>query len=467
MPNNTNDANTNPHLTRRDALKLAGLTAATAAGMTAAQADAAGAKNPSHKPPKLAAPPKAPYADKPIENVRVGFVGVGGMGSAHVRNLLRIKGVQLSAACDIRPSRVKWAQSAAKKAGQPIPTGYSKGPTDFVRMCETEDLDLVYTATPWRWHAPVMLAAMKNGKHAATEVPATTSVEECWQLVEAAEKYKRHCVMMENCCYPRDIMMVLNMVRKGLLGDIVNGMGAYNHDLRGVKFSPRGEGLWRRDWSVSSNGNLYPTHGLGPIAQCMNISRGDRFKYLVSMSSPAVGLAQYQKKRNFKPSDPRSKETYALGDVNTSLIKTELGKTITLVHDTNLPRPYTRYDLIQGTKGIYQGFPSQIHIEGRTKGHGWEKIDKYMKEFEHPLWKNRADKARGAGHGGMDYMEDWRLIRCLQKGTPTDTDVYEAADWSVIFELTMQSVANGSAPINFPDFTRGAWKTRPQLGIVW
>ena len=463
MANIAKNEESNTQFSRRDALKLAGFGAAAAAVL----AGSGQAKNSSSKPPKLGPPPKAPYADKPIENVRVGFVGIGGMGSAHVRNLLRIKGVQLKAACDIRPGRVAWAQQAAVKAGQPKPAGYSKGDRDFVRMCETEDLDLVYTATPWRWHTPVLVAAMKNGKHAATEVPAATSVEECWQLVENAEKHKRHCLMMENCCYPREAMMVLNMVRKGLLGEIVNGMGAYNHDLRGIKFSSSGEGLWRRAWAVSSNGNLYPTHGLGPIAQCMNISRGDRFKYIVSMSSPAIGLAEYQKKRKFKANDPRSKETYKLGDVNTSLIKTEKGKTITLVHDTNLPRPYTRYDLIQGTKGIYQGFPSQIHIEGKSKGHGWEKIDKYMAEYEHPLWKNRADKARGAGHGGMDYMEDWRLIRCLQQGKPTDTDVYEASDWSVIFALSMQSVAGGSAPVDFPDFTRGAWKTRPQLGIVW
>ena len=465
MANVTSNAESNPQFGRRDALKLAGFGAAAAAVF--AGADRTDAASPASKRPKLGPPPKAPYADKPIETVRVGFVGIGGMGSAHVRNLLRIKGVQLKAACDIRRGRVEWAQAAAVNAGQAKPAGYSRGERDFVRMCKNEDLDLVYTATPWRWHVPVCVSAMQNGKHAATEVPAATSVEECWQLVENAEKHRRHCVMMENCCYPRDAMTVLNMVRKGLLGEIVNGMGAYNHDLRGVKFSSGGEGLWRRAWSVSSNGNLYPTHGLGPIAQCMNISRGDRFKYLVSMSSPAIGLAEYAKKRKFGADDPRSKETYALGDVNTSLIKTEKGKTITLVHDTNLPRPYTRYDLIQGTKGIYQGFPSQIHIEGKSKHHSWDKLDRYLAEYEHPLWKNRADKARGAGHGGMDYMEDWRLIRCLQQGKPTDTDVYEAADWSVIFALSIQSVAGGSAPVEFPDFTRGAWKTRPQLGIVW
>ena len=272
--------------------------------------------------------------------------------------------------------------------------------------------------------------------------------------------------MMENCCYPRPAMMVLNMVRKGLFGDVVHGKGAYCHDLRGLTFAAGGEGLWRPAWSIKANGNVYPTHGLGPIAQCMNISRGDRFEYLVSMSSPAVGLHQYAVRR-FGADNPRAKQKFAMGDVNCSLIKTAKGKTVTLYHDTNLPRPYTRYDVIQGTKAIYQGFPDKIHIEGKSRGHGWEDIDKYMKEYDHPLWKNRQDKARGAGHGGMDYMEDWRLIQCLRKGEPTDYDVYEAAEWSAIFELSIRSVANRSQPVDFPDFTRGRWKTRPQLGIVW
>jgi predicted dehydrogenase len=208
------------------------------------------------------------------------------MGSTHVQNYLNIDGVQVKAICDIVPAKVERAQKWVVAAGQPKPTGYSNGPTDFVRMCETEELDLVMTATPWEWHVPVCVAAMKNGKHAVTEVPAAMSLEDGWQLVETAEKYAKHCQMMENCCYDRIELMTLNLVRKGVLGEVVHAEAGYLHDLREVKFSKDGEGLWRRAWAQKLNGNLYPTHGLGPVAQCMNINRGDAFDFLVSMSGP-------------------------------------------------------------------------------------------------------------------------------------------------------------------------------------
>ncbi len=414
---------------------------------------------------RLGPAPAEPFAAPRLDRVRVGFVGVGGMGSAHVRNFLRIEGVEVRAVCDIVEKKVARIQDWTEKAGQPRPTGYSRGETDFERMCGEEDLDLVFTATPWRWHVPVCMAAMKAGKHAATEVPAAVTLDECWQLVESAEKLEKHCVMMENCCYGRTEMMVLNMVRQGLLGEVLHGEAGYLHDLRGVKFSPRGEGLWRRAHSIARNANLYPTHGLGPVAQCMNINRGDRFDYLVSMSGPARGLHQYAVKK-FGADDKRAREKYALGDVNVTLIQTVKGLTIYLVHDTNLPRPYSRINLVQGTRGIFSGYPDQIHIEGRTKGHAWEPIENYRKEFQHPLWTAEGRNARGAGHGGMDYLEDFRLIQCLREGTPTDMDVYDAASWSVITDLTEQSVASRSRSVDVPDFTRGRWKTRPPLGIV-
>ena len=414
---------------------------------------------------RLGPAPMEPFAAPPMDPVRIGYVGVGGMGSNHVKNLLRIEGVEIRAVCDIVEEKVKRVQSWVVKAGQPKPAGYSRGEYDFKRMCEQEDLDLVYTATPWRWHVPVCVAAMENGKHAATEVPAAVTVDECWQLVETAEKLKKHCVMMENCCYGRSEMMVLNMVRKGVLGELVHAEAGYLHDLRGVKFSTDGEGLWRRAHSVNRNGNLYPTHGLGPVAQCMNINRGDRFDYVVSMSSNSRGLQLYAAE-HLAADDPRRKETYILGDVNVSLIRTVNGLTITLGHDCNLPRPYSRVNLVQGTKGIVQGYPDKIHIEGRSPKHQWEPLMKYAKEYEHPLWKTTGNEARGAGHGGMDFIEDYRLIQCLREGIPTDMDVYDAAAWSVVSELSERSVANRSRAIDFPDFTRGRWKTNPPLGIV-
>lgn len=401
----------------------------------------------------------------PIDPVRIGFVGVGDMGSAHVRNFLEIEGVEIKAVCDIVESKVERIQKWVEETGQPKPAGYSRGEYDFKQMCAEEELDLVFTATPWRWHVPVCLAAMENGKHAATEVPAAVTLDECWQLVETAEKTGLHCVMMENCCYDRIELAVLNMVRKGMLGEIVHAECGYLHDLRALKFSKKGEGLWRTEHSIKRNGNLYPTHGLGPVAQCMNINRGDQFDFLVSMSSKSIGLNAFAAE-TFGPDHPYTNQKYALGDVNTSLIRTKNERTIMLIHDCNLPRPYTRINLVQGTKGIVRKWPHRAYIEGRSPQHKWEPFENYWEEFEHPLWKSLTEKSKGKGHGGMDYIEDYRLIRCLRSGMPLDMDVYDAAAWSVVSELTERSVAKKSRPVDFPDFTRGKWKTNPRLGIV-
>ena len=446
---------------RRDFVKL-GAVAAAGLGAVLGNTD-----SPTHAAVKknLGPAPDQFFAAPPMETVRVGFVGVGGMGSSHCRNLLKLKGVQLKAVCDIVPSKARHIQKLAVEAGQPKPTAYTKGEYDFVRMCEEEDLDLVYTATPWQWHVPVCVAAMKNGKHAATEVPATVRLEECWEMVETAEKYKKHCVMQENCCYNRPEMMILNMVRQGLLGELVHAECGYLHDLRDIKFSKGGEGLWRREFAKDHNGNLYPTHGLGPVAQCMNINRGDQFEYLVSMSSKSRGLQLWQEE-HLKKDDPRRNEKYLLGDVNTTLIKTVNGCTIKVVHDCNLPRPYSRINLIQGTRGIVKGYPDRAYIEGKTEGHDYEPLDRYKEEYDHPIWRANEEQALGAGHGGMDYIEDFRLIECLRKGLPTDQNVYDAAAWSAICELSEMSVAGRSKPVDVPDFTRGKWKTWQPLGII-
>jgi hypothetical protein len=410
--------------------------------------------------------PEHPFAAPPMERVRIGYVGVGGMGTNHVHQLLKVPGAVIQAICDIVPEKVARAQDIVVAAGQARPTGYDRGPWDFKRLCEQEDVDLVYTATPWEWHVPVCVAAMRAGKHAATEVPAAVTLDECWQLVETAEKQQRHCVMMENCCYDRAELMVLNMVRQGVFGEVLHGECGYLHDLRGVKFAKEGEGLWRRAHAMKRNGNLYPTHGLGPVAQCMNINRGDRFDYLVSMSGPSRGLQLYQEE-HLDPDDPRRREKYILGDINATLIKTVRGRTIYLVHDTNLPRPYSRIFMVQGARGLYMGYPDRFHIEGRTEGHGWDEgLDKYAAEYEHPLWREDQTRNAQGGHGGMDYLEDYRLIRCLIEGEPLDMNVYDAAAWSCISELTERSVAHRSRALDVPDFTRGRWRTNPPLGIV-
>lgn len=446
---------------RRDFIKAATL-AGAALGLGAERADA-------EAPPAPVAPGSAGdalLAAPPMESVRMGFVGVGHQGTSHVENFLRIDGVEIRAVCDLLPAHVERAVKKVTDAGKPAPTGYSRGPRDFERMIDREELDLVFVATPWEWHAPVLLYAMKNGKHAATEVPMGVSVEEMWALVETAEKTRRHCVMMENCCYDRAEMMILNMARQQLLGDLIHAECGYLHDLREYKLTDYYVDRWRVKHSITRNGDLYPTHGIGPVAQWMNVNRGNQFDYLVSMTSPAKGLARWAVE-HIGPDSAEARQRYALGDVASTLIRTKAGQTILVTHDTNSPRPYSRRILLQGTKGLVQKYPTpQVHVEGRGKPHAWEPLASYQAEFEHPVWRALEERSRGAGHGGMDYIEDFRLIQCLRTGTPTDMDVYDGAAWSAVGFLSEQSVANRSRPVDFPDFTRGAWQRRPALGIV-
>lgn len=409
--------------------------------------------------------PPAPIPLKPLDRVRIGFVGVGLQGSSHIRNLLRIDGVDIKAVGDIVEWKVRRIQDGIEAAGQPRPDGYFQGEQDFRRMCDRDDIDLIITATPWEWHVPVCLAAMRSGKHAATEVPAAVTLDECWQLVETSEKSGRHCVMLENCCYSDRALLILNLVRRGRMGEILNGSCGYLHDLREVKFNGRDEALWRTAHSVARNGNLYPTHGLGPVAEAMDINRGDRFDYLVSMSCGSRGLNLYAADK-LGPDSPEALRRYALGDVNTSLIRTVKGRTITVIHDTNLPRPYSRIDRVQGTKGIIEGYPDRVYIEGRSQPHQWDEFEGYRPEFQHRLWKDIGDLAKGAGHGGMDFLEDYRLIDALRSGRCPDMDVYDAAAWSAVSELSELSVARRARPLDFPDFTRGAWKTNQPIFIA-
>jgi predicted dehydrogenase len=438
---------------RRDFIRLGG--AALAAGAAVLGGDARA--QPSTAPGFLAA--------APIETVRIGMVGIGLQGGGHVENFLKIPGCRITAVCDIREPRTDWATRAIVEAGHPAPAAYTRGPRDFERLCEHEDLDLVFTATPWEWHVPVMLAAMKHGKHGATEVPAAMTIDDCWALVESAEKHRRHCVMMENCNYDRPEMMVFNIVRQGLLGEVLHAEGGYLHDLRAIKFEKQNEGLWRRAWSMKLDGNPYPTHGLGPVANCLDINRGDRFDYLVSMSGPSRGLFDWARE-HFPAEAPERQERYVLGDVNTSLIKTALGKTIVVQHCTNLPRPYSRINMVQGTKGLFQGYPNRLYVEGRGTAHQWIDAASVRDEFDHPLWKEIEQRAAGAGHGGMDFIEDYRLVKCLREGLPTDMTVYDAASLSAIVELSVRSNAQRARAVDVPDFTRGRWRSLPKLDLV-
>ncbi len=404
---------------------------------------------------------------KPLGTVRLGFIGVGGRGSGHVRDVLRVPNVQLKAVCDIVPSRVEAIQNWTQKAGQSRPEGYSKGETDYKRLCANPDLDAIYIATPWQWHVPMCVEAMKNGKHAIVEVPAATTIEECWELVETSESTGKYCVMIENCNYDQVELMALNMARKNLFGELIHAECGYLHDLRATKFSSRGEGLWRLDHAIKRNADLYPTHGLGPVAQTLNVNRGNLFDHMVSMASKSEGLREYARGK-FGPDSPQAKLDVKLGDVVSSLIRTRAGQTILVVHDTNLPRPYSRKVLLQGTKGVLEKYPTpQIYIEGRDKNDEWVDLMKgYAKEFEHPLWKELQERAKGAGHGGMDYVMNYRLLQCLIKGEAPDMDVYDAAALSAVTELSERSIASRSKSVDFPDFTRGKWRSRTPIGIV-
>lgn len=440
---------------RRDFLKSA---AAGTLGLHFAQR-AAGAE------PSVAPEPVL-FAAPPLDPVRVGFVGVGHQGASHVENFLRIEGVEITAICDLNPAKVGQMQEVVTKAGRQEPLGFSRGPEDFRRLCDRQDVDLIFTATPWEWHAPVCLAAMEAGKHAATEVPMCVSVDECWALVETAERTGRHCVVMENCCYDRTEMMILNMVRQGVFGEILHAECGYLHDLRELKLTDYYENRWRIRHSIRRTGDLYPTHGLGPVSQWLDVNRGNRFDYLVSMASPGRGLNRWAAE-HIGPDSAEARQGYALGDVVNTIIRTARGSTILVTHDTNSPRPYSRKILLQGTGGLVRKYPEQrIHLEGRSPAHRWEDLLDYRTEYEHPVWRALEERSRGAGHGGMDYIEDYRLIACLRAGTPTDMDVYDGAAWSSVSGLSERSIRNRGQSVEMPDFTRGAWERRPALGIV-
>jgi predicted dehydrogenase len=403
-----------------------------------------------------------------VDLVRWGLVGVGERGAMHLDALLRLDGCEVTGICDPWAPALSKALDTVVKAGRRPAAGFGGGPTDYLRLFDRDDVDAVILSTPWEQHVGQAVAAMRAGKHVFIEVPAATTVEECWQLVEAAEATRRHCMMLENVCYGRDELMVLNMCRRGLLGELTHAEASYIHDLRSQEKQVEwGTGSWRVAHYERRNGNVYPTHGLGPVAQYLNINRGDAFGRLVSMSSPSRGYQLYAA-REFPPDHPRNRATYVCGDMNTSLVQTALGRTIMIQHDVATPRPYSRHNYVQGTKGAFSGFPSRIAVEGRGDFHRWDTdLAKWYAEFDHPLWKTVGEiAAKVGGHGGMDFVMLWRLVKCLREGLALDQDVYDAASWSVVSPLSEQSVARGGAPVEFPDFTRGAWKTVAPLGVV-
>jgi len=389
-------------------------------------------------------------AFEPHETVRIGLIGCGARGRWLLGDLLACEGVEVHGLADTQAISVDKAARQVTDAGQPSPRSYWG--TDAWQHLLDLPLDIVYIATPWDTHAPYAVAVMESGKHTAVEVPAAVHLEECWQLVEVSEKTRQHCVMLENCCYDYWETLVKRMVRAGLLGTIVHAECAYIHDLRSMLFENSSEGLWRRIPQTQRNSNHYPTHGLGPVAQILEVGTQDSFEYLVSMSSSSVGLEQYRH-RVLDEDDARRLESYVAGDINLSLIRTKLGKTIILQHSTVLPRPYDRIFLVSGTKGTFRDYPPRLYLDGVGKEEEWLDIEPYRQEWEDPLWREVGEIARQrGGHGGMDYLMNYRLVQTLREGLPPDSDVYDAAEWSAPGPLSEASVANRSIPVDFPDF---------------
>ncbi len=440
-------------ISRRDLLKAAG---AVGAGLAITPA----------RLPGLEPPPRSRDATTmmgvPFERhdtVRLAIVGTGGRGTSMLREWLAVDGVRITALADIVPEHAQRAAKLVTDAGQPAPVLYTNGERDFEHLVTRDDIDLVYTATPWDWHVPVCLAAMRAGKHAATEVPAMVTLEDAWELVHTSETTRRHCLMMENCCYGFNEMLIDTMVKAGRFGELLYAEGAYLHDLRSLLFADEGEGLWRRVPHTERQGNFYPTHGLGPVAWYLDIHRRDRFDYLVSMSTPERGLTEWREAHVPRDS-PKWQEHYVEGDLNTSLIKTVQGKTILLQHCVTLPTPYSRLNAVRGTKGLFEDYPPRIFLEGQEGGEAWQPLgDELKARYTHPLWTRVGEIARAkGGHGGMDYVMGWRLIETMREGLPPDFDVYDATAWSAPGPLSAASLALSSAPVRFPDFTRGEWQ---------
>ena len=470
------------HLSRRNFLKASALAGvgATVSGVAAGEPIApanrvhSAADISETRPRPAGQKPVHELTTKPLDRVRVAVIGLN-RGMTHVASCLGIEFVDVVAVCDLRPERAVHAADEVEKKRGKRPEVYGGSENIWEQMVARDDIDAVYIATPWRWHVPMALGALEHGKHAFVEVAAAVTVDDCWRLVDTSERTQRHCVILENCCYGENELFVLNLARAGVFGQLTHAECGYLHDLRGVLFSLGTEGDWRRDYHWQLNGNLYPTHGLGPVAQYLGVGRGDQFKYLVSMSSPEISLTKYRDEQ--KPNGGRhAGEKYLCGDMNTSIIKTELGRTIMIQHDVVSPRPYSRINALYGTGGTFFDYPARLSVnDPKTYGlsaadsEAWleEKDLALMREkFTHPLWKKLAARAKGGGHGGMDFVMNWRLLDCLRRGVTPDSVVYDAAAWSAIIETSVRSVATGSQPVNLPDFTRGLWKTMAPLGIA-
>ncbi|MCF6170720.1 MAG: Gfo/Idh/MocA family oxidoreductase [Bacteroidales bacterium] len=406
--------------------------------------------------------------------LRLGFIGVGLRGTNHLTNALRRNDVEITAICDIDPERLKICQQHIAKAGQHKAEEFGNDDHDYRHLLELDKVDAVIISTPWLWHTPMTVDAMKAGKYAGTEVSAATSLAECWDLVNTHEETGTHMMILENVNYRRDVMAVLNMVKQSVFGELVHYRCGYQHDLREVKFNngmqPYGGGVlfgdkatseaqWRTLHSLKRNADLYPTHGVGPIAAYADINRGNRFVSLTSHATKSRGLHNYIVEKG-GADNQNAKLKWKLGDVVTTTINTANGETIIVTHDTNLPRPYSLGFRVQGTKGLWEVDGSRIYIEGVSKPHRWDEAGGWLKNYDHPLWQKFGDDAEGAGHGGMDWFVLNAFVESAKRNIAPPLDAYDAAAWSAITPLSEVSIANNGEVQDFPDFTRAQWIKR-------
>jgi len=415
------------------------------------------------------------YAAPALPVVRIGIIGLGDRGSGAVQRLSYIEGVEIKALCDLRQVAVDGSQKYLKSIGRDAAQEFYGDDFAWKKLVELPDLDLIYICTPWVWHTQMALYAMESGKHTCCEVPIARTIDEAWHLVETSERTKKHCMMLENCCYDFFELLTLNMARQGLFGDIIHGEGAYIHNLMGYNFKKPIDdrqtdgaytGMWRLKENATRNGNLYPTHGLGPICQVMNINRGDKMEFLTSMSTFDFTMAAREKE--LVPNDPfyaEWKDSKFRGNMNTTLVRTNLGKTIMIQHDVSSEQPYSRIHMVKGNQGMAVKYP----VERIALGERWTKdedMEAIREQYTPELIKRVGEMAKQVGgHGGMDFIMDWRMIDCLRNGLPLDQNVYDGALWSSIAPLSEWSVANRSQSIDVPDFTGGSWKTNTPHGI--
>jgi predicted dehydrogenase len=452
------------------------IAAGAAVGLGSAVAGSTGLAHAARRPVPTSDPNRIPGpVGRPKDKARIAFIGTGLRGREHLRLTCLRDDTVIPAICDIDPQSVAEALKVIREHGRPEPEVYSDGEFAYEALLARDDIDGVFISTPWLWHTRMAVDTMKAGKYAGVEVSAANTLEECWDLVNTHEETGMPCMILENVCYRRDVMAILQMVREGLFGELIHLECGYQHDLREVKFNngrqPYGGGVefgekgfsearWRTAHSVYRNGDLYPTHGAGPVGVYLDINRGNRFVSLTSTASKARGLHNHIVKHGGED-HPNARIEFKLGDVITTVIRTQNGESIIVSHDTNLPRPYSLGFRVQGTNGIWMDLNKSLYIEGVSpRAHAWEPAESYLQKYDHPLWRRYEERATGAGHGGMDFFVDHAFIEAVKRGEPTPLDAYDAAAWSAITPLSEMSIAAGNAPQLFPDFTRGRWMTR-------